>query len=63
MIHTIERRTICDGGVAESHYEVRAYTRRGRIGILMDGKTIKTTKTKAQAESYCKSHGITVEER
>lgn len=62
MIYTIERRCEFGGGTMQAHYEVRRYERRTKIGILVDGKTLKKTKTKADAKDYCGRKGIAYEE-
>lgn len=46
MIYTIERRCEFGGGEMKSHYEVRSYERRTKIGVLVDGRTLKRAKRK-----------------
>ncbi len=60
MIYTIEKRHVFGGrdSYMETHYEVREYEYRREEGDLPYGKTVKTCKTKAQAERYCRSRGI-----
>lgn len=62
MIYTIERRCEFGGGEMKSHYEVRSYERRTKIGVLVDGRTLKRAKTKAEAKDYCGRNGIAYEE-
>lgn len=62
MIYTIERRCEVGGGTMQAHYEVRSYERRTKIGVLVDGKTLKMAKTKAEAKDYCRRNGIAYEE-
>lgn len=58
MIYTIEKRSEFGNGTVETHYEVRSYERRTKIGVLTGGKTLKKTKTKAAAKDYCGINGI-----
>lgn len=46
----------------KSHYEVRSYERRTKIGVLVDGRTLKRAKTKVEAKDYCGRNGIAYEE-
>lgn len=62
MIYTIEKRSIFDGGIMESHYEVHQYERRTKIGVLVGGKTLKKCKTKTEAKDYCGKKGLQYEE-
>lgn len=61
MIYTLERRTESGSGTAESHYEVRSYTHRTKIGILANGKTLKKG-TLEQCRRFCTLKGIDCEE-
>ena len=61
MIYTIEKRNVCGYGTISTHYEVRGYSHRSPIGILMNGKTLKKG-TKEQCERYCRKCNITIEE-
>jgi hypothetical protein len=60
MIYTIEKRHEFGGGTMSTHYEVRSYTHRTPIGVLADGKTLKSG-TKAQCEKYIRLKGIQVD--
>ena len=60
MIHTLEKRHEFDRGTRSTHWEVRSYTHKSSIGVLMNGKTLKKG-SKAQCEKYLRLKGITVE--
>ena len=60
MIHTLEKRHEFGNGTMTTHWEVRSYTHKSPIGVLMNGKTLKKG-TKAQCEKYCRTKNITVE--
>lgn len=60
MVYTIEKRFTFGKGTMETHWEVREYTHRTRIGALANGKTLKAG-TKAQCEQYCRRVGINAE--
>ena len=61
MIYKIEKRCKFGGGSMTSHYEVISYTHRSKIGVLMNGKTLKSG-TKEQCERYCSKRDIEIEE-
>lgn len=61
MINTLEKRHEFGRGTMETHWEVRSYTHRSRIGVLMNGKTLKKG-TKIQCEKYCRTKNIILEE-
>ncbi len=61
MIYTIEKRNESGNGTMSTHYEVRVYTHRSAIGILMNGKTLKKG-SKEQCDKYCRKCNITIEE-
>ena len=61
MIYTLEKRHEFGGGSVTTHWEVRAYTHRTPIGILANGKTLKTG-TKAQCERFVRIKNVNVEE-
>ena len=61
MIYTMEKRKECGNGTISSHYEVREYSHRSAIGILMNGKTLKKG-TKEQCDKYCRTTNIKMEE-
>lgn len=60
MIFTLEKRHEFGRGIMETRWEVRSYTHRSRIGVLMNGKTLKKG-TKIQCEKYCRIKNIIVE--
>ena len=60
MIHTLEKRHEFDRGIMSTHWEVRSYTHKSPIGVLMNGKTLKKG-SKAQCEKYLRLKGIAVE--
>lgn len=60
MIYKLEKRHEFGGGTMETHWEVISYTEISKIGILLNGKTVKKG-TKAQCEKYCRIKGITAE--
>lgn len=59
MIYTIEKRHSFGDGTMETYYEVREYTHRTPIGVLANGKTLKTG-TKKQCEKYCRLKNILI---
>lgn len=61
MIYTLEKRHEFGGGTMTTHWEVRSYTHKSAIGILMNGKTLKSG-TKAQCNIYIRKKGIHTEE-
>lgn len=61
MIYTLEKRNEFNRGKMYTHYEVRVYTHRSSIGVLMNGKTLKKG-TKKQCEKYCRIKNIKAEE-
>lgn len=61
MIYTIEKRNESGNGTISTHYEVREYTHRSAIGVLMNGKTLKKG-SKKQCEKYCRTKEIKTEE-
>lgn len=60
MIYKIEKRNEFGRGTMTSHYEVRSYTHRSAIGVLMNGKTLKKG-TLEQCRDYCGKHNIEIE--
>ena len=60
MIYTLEKRHEFGNGTMETHWEVRSYTHKSAIGVLMNGKTLKKG-TKTQCEKYCRIKNIIVE--
>ena len=60
MINTLEKRHEFDRGTMTTHWEVRSYTHKSSIGVLMNGKTLKKG-TKAQCEKYLRLKNITAE--
>ena len=61
MIYTIEKRHEFGYGTMTTHYEVKEYQERYDNGVLYGGKTKKVTKTKKEAEAYCREHNIQIE--
>lgn len=61
MIYTLEKRHEFGKGTIDTHFEVRSYTHRSSIGVLMNGKTLKKG-TKTQCEKYCRRKKIIIEE-
>lgn len=61
MIYTLEKRHEFGQGTMKTHWEVRSYTHRSGIGVLMNGKTLKKG-TKIQCEKYCRIKNIITEE-
>ncbi len=60
MIYTIEKRHAFGYGTMSTHYEVIGYQGRYKNGVLYGSDTIKVTKTKREAEEYCKQHKISI---
>lgn len=60
MIYTLEKRHEFSGGTMTTHWEVRSYTHRTPIGVLANGKTLKSG-TKVQCEKYIRTKGIQAE--
>ena len=58
MIYTVQRRKGKDCGSLVTWYEIRRYTHRSQIGILMNGETLATVKTVKEARQYCNDHDI-----
>lgn len=59
MIYKIEKRHEFGYGTMTTHWEVISYTGISKIGVLLNGKTLKTG-TKAQCEKYCRTKSIQV---
>lgn len=59
MLYTMEKRHEFNGAQMLTHWEVRSYTHRSPIGVLMNGKTLKKG-TKMQCEKFCRTRDITV---
>lgn len=60
MIYSIEKRHEFGSGTMTTHYEVRSYTHKTPIGVLANGKTLKSG-TKKQCEKYIRAKGIKAE--
>lgn len=62
MIYTLEKRHEFGYGTMTTHWEVRSYTHRSPIGILMNGKTLKKG-TKVECKKYCRTTNIVIDEK
>ena len=60
MIYKLEKRHEFGYGTMETHYEVRCYTHRSDIGVLMNGRTLKKG-SRIQCEKYIKDKNIVLE--
>lgn len=60
MIYLLEKRHTFGGGLMSTHWEVNSYTHRTQIGILANGKNLKTG-TKEQCERYIRLKKLEIE--
>ena len=58
MVYTIERRKLSGGGALETVWEVRSYERIADNGAFRGGRTLRTVKTKKEAERSLLRRGL-----
>lgn len=58
MIFTLEKRTGRDHGGLSSWYELRQYSGVSKLGIMLDGETVKDFDTLKEAKAFCTINGI-----
>lgn len=58
MIFTLEKRKGKDHGSFTTWYELRQYSGVSRLGIMLDGETVKDFDTLKEAKDYCEKNGI-----
>ena len=58
MIYTLEKRTGRDMGGLTSWYELRQYSGRSKLGILLEGQTVEDFDTLKEAKAFCKQNEI-----
>lgn len=58
MIYTLEKRTGKENGGLTSWYELRQYSGRSKMGILLEGQTVEDFDTLKEAKAFCEQNGI-----